>query len=427
VRFGGADLCCDAPLTAGPRAPGTLAPMPPQVDLADPSLYFNRELSWLAFNRRVLEEAQDATQPLLERLKFLAIFGANLDEFMMIRYAGLKEQQAAGSRATRSTGARRRSSWRPSRATLHPIMLEHRRVLREEVLPAGAPRGRHPRRRPTSTRPPRDRRRFWREELFPVLTPLAIDAGTPSPGCRTCRSRCCSRSRDQRTTGVRTAIVQVPSVLPRFVRLPGSGHAFVLLEDVIRHRVDELFPGHDVRRAHGFRVTRDADIAIAEDEADDLLRASKTRCAAAAGATPCGSRCWSGMPDEWRERLRRTLGLARRRLRGAQPPQRGRLPGARAAADPRAARPAVQPAPAARAACATPIGFDAVRERRRAAAPPVPRLRRGAAAARRRRRRPRRAGDQADPLPGRPQLAGRGALLQRAAEQRQAGHRAWSS
>jgi polyphosphate kinase len=264
----------------------------PDLDLADPSLYFNRELSWLAFNRRVLEEARDPSQPPLERLKFLAIFGSNLDEFMMIRYAGLKEQLAAVS------------------TVLHPLVLEHRRVLREEVLPLLAERGVVI--RDAHDLGPTDRAavdRFWTDELFPVLTPLAVDARHPFPRLPNLSFSLLLEVVDEEDGAALTAIVQVPSVLPRFLRLPGEAYAFVILEDVIRLRVAELFPGHAVRRAHAFRVTRDADIEIAEDEAADLLQLVEDEVRRRRWGDAVRLEVLEGMPAAWVEQLRRNLQL----------------------------------------------------------------------------------------------------------------------
>jgi len=284
--------------------------MPPQVDLADPSLYFNRELSWLAFNRRVLEEAQDPSQPLLERLKFLAIFASNLDEFMMIRYAGLKEQQAAGVAARSFDGLTGAEQLAAVAAVLHPMVLEHRRVLREDVLPALARHGVVLR----DLDGLNDAERaavdvFWREELFPVLTPLAIDSGHPFPRLPNQSFALLLDVVDDDTGVSRSAMVQVPSVLPRFLRLPGAGYAFVMLEDVICDRESELFPGHTVRRAHGFRITRDADIEIAEDEAADLLRAVADEVRRRRWGDAVRLEVLQGMPTVWIERLRQALEL----------------------------------------------------------------------------------------------------------------------
>ena len=284
--------------------------MSPQVDLADPSLYFNRELSWLAFNARVLEEAQDRRQPLLERLKFLAIFGSNLDEFMMIRYAGLKEQQAASVTRTSFDGMTPAQQLAAVSATLHPLVEEHRRVLREDVLPALARRGvviRDVHKLDAEARAAVDR--FWFDELFPVLTPLAIDRGHPFPRLPNLSFSLLLEVVDEDEDATMTAVVQVPSVLPRFLRLPGEGYAFVMLEDVIRQRVAELFPGHAVRRVHAFRVTRDADIEIAEDEAADLLQLIEDEVRRRRWGDAVRLEVLAGMPEAWIERLRSNLQL----------------------------------------------------------------------------------------------------------------------
>jgi polyphosphate kinase len=288
----------------------------PATGVSDPALFFNRELSWLAFNRRVLEEAQDPTQPLLERLKFLAIFGSNLDEFMMIRYAGLKDQVAAAVSERSPDGMTPKEQLAAVAATLRPLVLEHRKTLREDVLPALAKRG--VRIRDLKKLSEREREAvdgFWQEELFPVLTPLAIDAGHPFPRLPNLSFSLLLELQDagaEASTpaeGVHAAVVQVPSVLPRFLRLPGGKHDFVMLEDVLRERIAELFPGHAVRSVYAFRITRDADIAIAEDEADDLLRVVADEVRRRRWGDAVRLEVLDGMPEAWVERLRTTLRL----------------------------------------------------------------------------------------------------------------------
>ncbi len=282
--------------------------MPADADAFDPALYLNRELAWLAFNRRVLEEARDPEHPLLERLKFLAIFGSNLDEFMMIRYAGLKAQQAAGVERLSADGLTAAQQLAAVSDVLHPLVDEHRRVLRDEVLPGLATHGVTIRRMADLSDAERDGLdAFWAQELFPVLTPLAVDSGHPFPRLPNLSFSLLLEVIDQEDGVRRMAIVQVPSVLPRFVRLPGPEHGFVMLEDLIRCRVAELFPGHDVRRAHGFRVTRDADIAIAEDEADDLLRAVEDEVRRRRWGDVVRLEVAADMPEAWRHQLRDLL------------------------------------------------------------------------------------------------------------------------
>ena len=281
-----------------------------ELDLSDPTLYFNRELAWLSFNERVLEEAVDRSNPLLERLKFLAIFGSNLDEFMMIRYAGLKEQQAAGIERRSFDGMTVDEQVVAISRRLHPMVLRHRQVLRDQVLPELADHGVEI--VPFDDLTVGEREvvdRFFEHELFPVLTPLAVDGSHPFPRLPNLSFSLLLQLSDEQRGEERTAIVQVPSVLPRFLRLPGPGHRFMILEDVIRAKVTALFPGHTVRSAHGFRVTRNADIEIAEDEADDLLQAIEDEVRRRRWGDAVRLEVIADMPAAWREQLRRTLQL----------------------------------------------------------------------------------------------------------------------
>ena len=280
------------------------------VDLLDPALYFNRELAWLAFNERVLAEALDPEVPLLERLKFLAIFSSNLDEFIMIRYAGLKEQQAAGVERRSFDGMTVQEQIEAVSRRLHPMVLRHRQALRDEVLPALAEHGvRIVKMRDLTVGEIEVVDAFFEHELYPVLTPLAVDASHPFPRLPNLSFSLLLQVVDEAKGTERTAVVQVPSVLPRFVRLPGPGHRFVILEDVIRHKVAALFPGHEVRSIHGFRITRNADIEIAEDEADDLLQAIEDEVRRRRWGDAVRLEVIADMPAVWREHLRRTLQL----------------------------------------------------------------------------------------------------------------------
>jgi polyphosphate kinase len=249
-----------------------------EPDLHDPQFYFNREISWLRFNERVLEEAEDDDNPLLERLKFLAIFSTNLDEFIMIRYAGLKEQIAAGIVRRSFDGLTPAEQLRALSDELHPLIARHRKVLRHDVLPALECHGLSL--LPVTKLSESDRAvvdAYFDCELFPVLTPLAVDSGHPFPRLPNLSFSLLLELFDATLEETKLAVVQVPSVLPRFLRLPPLDDAdrtfrFVLSEEIIRAKVGDLFPGHVVRSSHAFRLTRNADIEIAEDEADDLLQ-----------------------------------------------------------------------------------------------------------------------------------------------------------
>ncbi len=252
---------------------------PPAAVLDDPALYFNRELSWLEFNRRVLEEAKDPTVPLLERLKFLAIFESNLDEFFMVRVGGLQQKVQAG--IAYGSGADRM----PVKEQLERIGQAVRQMteecyhcLLEEVLP-GLERegiillG-------TKDLTEADRRyldEVFRREVFPVLTPLAVDPGHPFPHLLNKSLNLAVTLRRPAQDEKLFAVVQVPAVLPRFVALPTDPgqtlrHVFTTLETVIRMHLRELFPGMTIEDDTVFRVTRNSDFEIDDDEVEDLLK-----------------------------------------------------------------------------------------------------------------------------------------------------------
>jgi polyphosphate kinase len=224
----------------------------------------NRELSWLEFNARVLYLAEDRRNPLLERVKFLAIFASNLDEFFQVRVSGLKQQ-----RATITAGSAPAETLAAVRARVLELTARHGRVyaaLCDELAAAGV-------RIVSYASIPEHHRRLrerFVEEIFPVLTPLALDPGHPFPFVSTLSLSVAVVMREPESGVDRFARVKVPPVLPRFVDVGGG--ALLPLEDVIRANLDLLFAGMDIAAAYLFRVTRDADLDLAEDEADDLLR-----------------------------------------------------------------------------------------------------------------------------------------------------------
>src|SRR6516162_8563233 len=249
----------------------------PAVSLDDPSLYLNRELSWLAFNRRVLEEAQDPRVPLLERVKFLAIFESNLDEFFMVRVGGLQQKVQAG--IALGSGADRM----PPREQLERIGQAVRQMtsgayqcLSADLLPALEREGIVIRGLKELTEA--DRRHLagvFRRDVFPVLTPLAIDPGHPFPHLLNKSLNLAVLLRRPGQEEQLFAVVQVPAVLSRFLPLPAEGpnrQVFVPLEVVIRLHLPELFPGMTIEHDAVFRVTRNSDIEIDDDEVEDLLK-----------------------------------------------------------------------------------------------------------------------------------------------------------
>ncbi len=241
--------------------------------VAEQSPYINRELSWLEFNARVLALADDDATPLLERLKFLAIFTQNLDEFFQVRVAGLKDRVAAGVTRRSVDGLSASEQLEAIGARAGELVARADEIFLGPICAALAEEG-----IVFSTwNELDDDDREWataefRNRIFPVLTPLAVDPGHPFPYISSLSLNLGVIVRDPTTDLRRFARVKVPSLLPRFVVMP-DGERFVPLEQVIAHHLDELFPGMDVLDHAAFRVTRNADLTVEEEEADDLLAA----------------------------------------------------------------------------------------------------------------------------------------------------------
>ncbi|MDQ3147307.1 MAG: RNA degradosome polyphosphate kinase [Actinomycetota bacterium] len=233
----------------------------------------NRELSWLDFNARVLSMADRPDVPMLERAKFLAIFSQNLDEFFQVRVAGLKDQEAAGPGHAAPDGRSPSEQLSEIRAQVEELVEHQTRIFLEEVAPGLADAGI---RFSDWGRLDDEDRSFlvdqFERQIFPVLTPLAVDPGHPFPYISNLSLNLAVMVRDPDTRERRFARVKVPDLLPRFVVLP-DGETYVPLEQVIAQRLGALFPGMEVESAHAFRVTRNADLTLEEEEADDLLAA----------------------------------------------------------------------------------------------------------------------------------------------------------
>ena len=252
-------------------------------ELHDPHLFLNRELSWLQFNLRVLEEAADASLPIFERLKFLAIVSSNLDEFFMVRVAGLKQQQLGGVSETGADGLLPNEQIAAISTIVHAMTEEQHGVWARDILPCLQRYGLHLIAPDAFDAQQRTAARaHFAQNVFPALTPLAVDPGHPFPHLRNksinvavlLRKEGRRRRKDPRDTSL--AVVQVPAVLERLVRIPAaSGQAFALLEDIIAAFAGDLFPGYAVKQATAFRVTRNWDLDIDEEESEDLLNTVK--------------------------------------------------------------------------------------------------------------------------------------------------------
>lgn len=235
--------------------------------------YINRELSWLAFNERVLDLAADSTVPMLERAKFLSIFSENLDEFFQVRVAGLLDQEAAGLGKTSIDGLTPAEQLVAIRAEARRLVRDQNKVFLEQVVPSLHAEGI----RLTSYDDlgAGDRQELdaiFDERIFPVLTPLGVDPGHPFPYISNLSLNLAVLVRDPATDLRRFARVKVPPLLPRFIVL-SDGERFVPLEQVIAAHLSRLFPGMAIECHFAFRVTRNADLTVQEDEADDLLAA----------------------------------------------------------------------------------------------------------------------------------------------------------
>ncbi|XXF77050.1 polyphosphate kinase 1 [Myxococcaceae bacterium GXIMD 01537] len=249
------------------------------MDLNDASLYLNRELSWLAFNERVLAEAREPALPLYERLKFFAIASSNLDEFFMVRVAGLQRQLASGVAETAADGLLPAAQLAAIGARVHALLEDAYRLWREELRPGLAAAGvRVLGRDELSAEQKKAALAHFTASVFPALTPLAVDPGHPFPHLRNKSLNLAillTREGPRRRRKVREAslaVVQVPSVLPRLVPLPVERGLGVLpLEELIALCAGDLFPGYAVEQSAAFRVTRNWDLSVDEEESEDLL------------------------------------------------------------------------------------------------------------------------------------------------------------
>lgn len=257
---------------------------PAQIDLSDPQYYFNREISWLEFNSRVLSEALDDRTPLIERLKFLAIFSSNLDEYFMVRVAALWQQVEAQVTRLSPDGRTPQEQLDLINQRLRPLVSQQHRHFEAVIRPELAKHGVLLLDYINLNQEQRlYLQRYFEEQVFPVLTPLAIDPSHPFPHISSLSLNLAVIIKDSVTGEDLFARVKVPNILPRFLPLPEDlrrneqGQPVVWMgvpiEQVIAHNLEALFPGMNVQEYYLFRVTRDSDLDLAEDEADDLLLA----------------------------------------------------------------------------------------------------------------------------------------------------------
>ena len=311
--------------TTSASSPGPSPATASTLSLEDPSLYINRELSWLDFNQRVLDEACDASVPLLERLKFLCISASNLDEFFMVRVAGLKQQLLSGVVESGADGLLPSETLARVALRAQRMVAEQYRLWHKELLPRLLQAGiafLHP-----SELDPEQRRFIYAHfnaQVYPALTPLAVDPGHPFPhvrnktlnlaillqrgGASTPPSSAGPPGRGQEAS---FAVMQVPSVLGRLVEvpMPGTRRAYVYLEDVIALHVADLFPGTRILGCWPFRVTRNFDMTIDEEESMDLLETIQKEVRRRDRGAAVRLECHSGMDLTVRRFLGRALKL----------------------------------------------------------------------------------------------------------------------
>jgi polyphosphate kinase len=233
--------------------------------------YLDREESWLRFNQRVLELAEDESIPLLERVKFLAIFASNLDEFFMVRVAGRIRRMATGLPVESASGLLPRQILQNTLQTARELALRHAECFSQKIVPALASEGIEILRwKELSATEQDELHKLFRDRVYPVLTPLVVDPAHPFPYISGLSLSLAVMIADPRTGGTMFARVKVPPLLPRFLTV--GQHRFVPLEDVIAAHLGELFVGLDILEEHAFRVTRTRDLEIDEDVTEDLLQ-----------------------------------------------------------------------------------------------------------------------------------------------------------
>ena len=293
------------------------------VDLTSPALYINRELSLLEFQRRVLEEAWDESKPLLERAKFLAIFGSNMDEFFMVRVSGIRKQVEARIMEISPDGLTPPDQLAAIRKLALELMIEAQHCYQRKLLPKLGKAGIHIIDYQKLNKTQKERAdTYFKEVVYPVLTPLALDPGHPFPHISNLSLNLAIVIRDKKGNE-KFARLKVPDTLPRLLPIKRSSggvrkdgtiphqHYFVWLEQVIASNLHDLFPGMEVTAAHPFRIVRDADIEIQELEADDLLETMQQNIRKRKFGSVVQVAVYESMPENIRELLVDNLEVTR--------------------------------------------------------------------------------------------------------------------
>lgn len=243
--------------------------------MGNSKVFINRELSWLEFDARVLGEAEDVLNPLFERLKFLSITASNLDEFFMVRVASLKDMVNAGYTKKDIAGMTAAEQLAALDERTHAFVKRQYKIYNDELVPALAREGFHIIGSHEELTHEQEIfvDKYFHEDVYPVLTPMAVDFSRPFPLIRNKTLNIAALLKKKNgDDGTEFATVQVPSVLPRFVRLPGEQDTIILLEEIIERNIDKLFLNYDILCAYPYRIMRNADLSIDEEDAADLLK-----------------------------------------------------------------------------------------------------------------------------------------------------------
>ncbi len=312
-----------SPAVSPPFRPTADLPPPPQPErngepsqFSAPENFINRELSWIEFNRRVLEEAQDPSQPLIERVKFLSIFSSNLDEFFEIRVAGIKQQIQSETSDVGPDGMSPSEVFNAIQRRVHKLVATQYDLWNDELKPLLAKQRIRIHHGADLSRARADwARRYFQEEIFPMLTPLAVDASHPFPQLLNRSHNLLVRARTREGGDPLLAIVQVPRVFPRLIQMPrkkGDSEPwdYFYLASLIKQHIGDLFPGLILDGVHAFRVTRNSDLYVDDEEAENLLRSIEQELRRSSRGKAVRLEVEHDCPEDFRELLLRFFDLS---------------------------------------------------------------------------------------------------------------------